>query len=81
MPLHLTPGKVQWEADLHYQCQHYQNILIQPPHGDEAEKLMAMAEAILKEQKFVRCEDRSEKLWHNDLVTYQKESAVPLVMV
>ena len=82
MPLYLTPGKLQWENDLRYQCQHYQNILIQPPRGDDAEKLMQMAEAILREEKFVRCDDRSEKFWHSDLVTYQKEFATaPLLMV
>jgi len=82
MPLYLTPGKLQWEDDLRYQCQHYQNILLQTPQGDDAEKLMERAEAILRGEMFVRCDDRSEKFWHNDLVTYQKESVTaPLLMV
>ncbi len=77
MPLHIILGKHRWEDDLRDQCQRFTNVLVQPPQGDDAEKLMAEAEAILRGEKFVRCDDRSEKLWHNDLVTFQKDQHSP----
>ena len=73
MALHVILGKPRWEDELRYQCQHYRIILIQPPPGEGVRWLTEKAEAILKDEKFVRCDDRSEKLWHNDLVTYRRE--------
>ena len=74
MALHVILGKPHWEHELRHQCQHHRTIVIQPPAGEGSQLLADKAEAILKSESYVRCDDRGEDLWHNNLVTYRRES-------